>query len=304
LIVRDAFDNDAITMREDQLDGDNAYKGGDAGDIDGDGRDEIVIIRDNRIRIYPNPESSINYQLIERFTDGENIKLGNVDGAGLAPRSKLVASQSQISGELKPGVSNGRTSVVEVEDATKSIQYPFTLSREGETSWATVTYTQTTFPVFLNVKFNSIGIQPGVHTGRILVNASGSNIDNNPLPIDLSLTVDNAVKSEPSAANFPYYPCSGHLPARDMTLSLSASASVSYTAEIEGNPAWASVAPEAGTLPEQVRVSVDPTKRPSNFVEADLLVTIDLPRQPGIVSRIPVNLACASNRLLAPFVSH
>lgn len=304
LIIRSSNSSDALTLREDQLDGDNAYKGGDAGDIDGDGRDEIVIIRDNRIRIYPDPQSSIAYNLIERFTDGENVKLGNVDGAGLASRSKLVASQSQISRELKPGVSNGGTAVIEVEDVTKSVQYPFTLSREGVSGWATVTYTQTTFPVFLNVQFNSAGIQPGMHTGRILVTASGSNIDNNPLPIDLSLTVANVVNSEPSAASFLYYPCSGQLSSRDATLSLSASSPVSYTAEIEGNPTWAAISPEAGTLPEQVRVSVDPSKHPGASGEADLLVTIDLPNQPGIISRIPINLICASNRLLMPAVSH
>ena len=37
---------------------DNGYRAGAAGDIDGDSRDEIVIMRDNKIRTYPDANVS------------------------------------------------------------------------------------------------------------------------------------------------------------------------------------------------------------------------------------------------------
>jgi hypothetical protein len=49
-----------------------------------------------------------------------------------------------------------------------------------------------------------------------------------------------------------------------------------------------------------VTVSVDPNLRPADIVSVDLLVTVDLPNEQGIVNRIPIALACPANRIFMP----
>lgn len=73
----------APVLLEAQLDGDSGYQSGAGGDVDGDGIDEIVIMRDNRIRVYYAPESSVEREDIVTPTNRFDIHLGNVDANGL-----------------------------------------------------------------------------------------------------------------------------------------------------------------------------------------------------------------------------
>ena len=54
--------NDAVGLGDVRLDADNGYRAGVAGDIDGDGRDEIVVMRNDRIRMFTEPEKSASVQ--------------------------------------------------------------------------------------------------------------------------------------------------------------------------------------------------------------------------------------------------
>lgn len=302
LVLRDGNNNDNPVLREDLLDGDNEYKGGDGGDIDGDGRDEIVVIRNNRIRIYPEPESSVTYQLIERFTNGLTVKLGNVDAAGLAQGPRLFASRSQVEATLQPGQTSGATHI-RLQDATKGSALPFTLDVQGADEWVNVTQTSTTTPATVTVTLDAKDVQPGEYSGRIVVDVTTSGVQNEPLVINLRLRVGSVVEANPTSVEFVYYPCQEPLSPREQSIQLSASDEVSYTAQIDGNPDWLTVSPEAGVLPETVTVSVDPSLRPADIVRADLLVTIDLPGLPGIVNRVPIFLTCPANRNYLPRIS-
>ena len=302
LVLRDGNNNDNAVLIEAQLDGDNEYKGGDGGDIDGDGRDEIVVIRNNRIRIYPEPESSVTFQLIERFTNGQTVKLGNVDAAGLAQEPRLFASLSQIEATLQPGQTS-RVTHIRLQDATKGSALPFTLDVQGADEWANVTQTASTTPATVTVTLDARDVQPGLYTGRIVVDVTTPGVQNDPQVINLRLRVGSAVSANPTSVEFMYDPCQEPLELREQIVQLSASDAVSYTAQIEGNPAWLTVSPEAGVLPEAVTVSVDPSLRPSDIVRTDLLVTIDLPGLPGLVNRVPVFVACPATRTYAPMIS-
>lgn len=302
LIVRDGNNNDTLTLREDLLDGDNEYRGGDGGDIDGDGRDEIVLVRNNRIRIYHAPESSVEYELLERFTDGQTVKLGNVDAAGLAQRPLLSASQTFVSAVLQPGATSGNTTIT-ISDAAKGFSMQYSVIIQGAAEWIRVSPRSGLTPNDLTVSFDADGVEPGEYTGRLLVDVASSNVDNDPLVIELSLRVQAVVDAQPNSVDFLYYSCAEPFAPTERTVALSASDAISYTAQIEGNPSWVTVAPEAGVLPEQVLVSVDPAFRPADIVDADLLVTVDLPNEPGVVNRFPITLACGSVRNYLPIVT-
>ena len=301
LIVRDGNNNDTLTLREDLLDGDNEYKGGDGGDIDGDGFDEIVLIRNNRIRIYHEPESSVNYELVERFTNGQTVIVGNVDAAGLAQRPLLSASQTSLSAVLEPGESSGNTTII-IKDGAKGFSMQYSVIIQGATAWIRVSPRTGLTPNELTVSFTAEGIPPGDYSGRLLVDVAGSNVDNNPLVIDLSLRVKAAVEATPASADFLYFSCTEPYAPTERSIRLSAPSALSYTAQIEGEPSWVTVSPEAGVLPEQVVIIVDPALRPADIVQTALLVTVDLPGETGVVNRIPIHLACGSQRTYLPTV--
>jgi hypothetical protein len=212
LILRDGNNNDSLTLHEQQLDGDNEYKGGDGGDIDGDGRDEIVLVRNNRIRIYTEPESSTEYTLIEYFTNGTTVKVGNVDAAGLAQRSRVVASQSSSSATLAPGRrSTPRT--ITIQDATRGAILPFTIDVQGADEWIEVTASQNRTPATLSLTFISENVDPGEYSGTVVIDFTSANVDNDPIAIAVSLRVEEVITASPSSVSFVYYPCQESLQA-------------------------------------------------------------------------------------------
>lgn len=302
LIVRDGNNNDTIQVREELLDGDNEYKGGAAGNIDDDGGDEIVLVRNNRIRIYDDPDSSRDYRLIERFTDGRHVLLGNVDAAGLSNTSRLFVSLSSISADLQPG-EVGSTRVITILDATRGTNMPFTIRLEGAEAWANVEHNDNLTPESIHVTLHAQNVQPGEYSGRLIIDVERAGVENEPVAVALSLRVARVVSASPPSVTFFYVPCTEPLEPRSREVSLSAGSALTYTAEIEGNPPWATVAPEAGVLPETVRVSVDPALRPRDIVSADLLITVDLPEREGVVNRIPVSIVCPAYQVYGPRLS-
>ncbi len=112
LFVRDNG-NDVIRLGELRLDADNGYRTGTGGDFDGDGRDEIAIMRDSRIRIYTEPERSAEKVDFDVSTNSALIRAGNLDANGLADASRFAASPGMISDALPTGAVSGTQRGVE-----------------------------------------------------------------------------------------------------------------------------------------------------------------------------------------------
>ncbi len=81
-----AGDNPLVIANIEQvLDTDNGYRGAAGGDVDGDGKDEIVIIRNNRMRIYLEPDKSMSIIRDDTIvTDSKNIRIADLDANGFS----------------------------------------------------------------------------------------------------------------------------------------------------------------------------------------------------------------------------
>ena len=306
LVIRDGGNNDTLAMSEALLDGDNEYRGADGGDIDGDGDGEIVLVRNNRIRIYTEPETSAAFDLYERFTNGEVVRVGNVDAAGLAQRPRLVASRTQIRAQLQPG-QVGETFDIEVQDVTKGAIMAFEVLIDGADDWVIIEQADNLTPATFSVTLDATNVSPGEYRGRLLVDVATSNVEHDPLEIELSLTVGSILRASPASVDFVYYPCIEPIPLADprnvVTTTLRATGNYTYSVLTRDLPAWLGVAPTVGTLPDVVTVTVDPAARPADFVTFDLPVLVDLPSVPGVLERIPVHVACPTMRTHAPLIA-
>jgi hypothetical protein len=297
LIVRDGNSNDAVTMQEALLDGDNEYRGGDAGDIDGDGRDELVVIRNNRIRIYPEPEASATFDLYELFTNGSTVAVGNVDAAGFAPQSRVLVSPTRVSAILQPG-ERGSSVQIEIEDITRGANLNFAVNVLGAQSWTELEVADNVTPATFSVRLNAEGVDPGTYMGQLVIDLEAQNVENDPLIVALELVVHPVIRVSPSFVLFSCKDSSG----QELRVALSADEAQEYSAQIEGNPAWLTVVPEAGLLPEEVVVRYDPAQKPVDAPNSNLLVTVDLPDEPGIVHRIPIIAACPHELQFLPIL--
>lgn len=302
LILRDHGDNDFTGGREDLLDGDNAYKGGDAGDTDGDGRDEIVVVRDNRIRIYNDPVQSMTYQLIERDTDGQTVRLGNVDAAGLSHRPFLVASSIVISDVLAPGVESGLPQTVTVQDGGQGTEIPFEIIVQGAEDWVTVAQSDDVTPASLSITFNTAELQPGEYSGRVIVDAQPAGVENDPLAIDLQLHVESPITASPASVDFLYYRCEEAPASLERIVRVSSLGAQSFTTQIEGDPEWVNVTPAVGTLPEELVIDIEDGFRPKEDLSIDMVIAVNMADGLAVRHHVPIHLRCAEHRIVAPLI--
>jgi hypothetical protein len=96
LLARNRGSDSLIPNFEQPLDGDSGFRVGAAGDVDGDGLDEIVVMRDTRIRIYQDPNVNMS-TLREDFvtTDKKNLFIADLDRNGfLSGQDPLPLTES------------------------------------------------------------------------------------------------------------------------------------------------------------------------------------------------------------------
>ncbi len=182
------------------LDADNGYKYGAAGDIDGDRIDEIVIIRDNKIRWYR--EANLNAVATDgpaTTTNTRSVAIGDLDRAGTFTGPALGASPRQIIQDVYLGLPDAwgiNAGTINVQNINTNDAIPFQAQR-GQL-WLSVA--------------PSIGVAPGKNAGsfpfRWSVNTNGmvlgetwateikivktdpdQTVDNSPLTIPVSVTV-------------------------------------------------------------------------------------------------------------------
>ncbi len=121
LIMRDDWGNDR--ERNEELiewalmeGGDrNEFRRGAGGDVDGDGKDEIVIIRDDRIRIFHRPENGeereSDYDDHDLDTNRDTIVIGDLDTNGFVEGPTLATDKTMIDATVAAGTVSGEYTI-------------------------------------------------------------------------------------------------------------------------------------------------------------------------------------------------
>ena len=116
LIVRSNGDDQVISEFQNGLPlaEDNGYLAGAAGDIDGDGKDEIVIIRNNNIRYYPDANTSAQAVDYSTTTNRRTIAIGDLDAAGSTSGPLFATSVAKLDLQVNYGfVTTGQITIKE-----------------------------------------------------------------------------------------------------------------------------------------------------------------------------------------------
>jgi hypothetical protein len=203
---------------------------------------------------------------------------------------------------LSPGQQSISPKLVSLQDAALGTALPFTFAVEGAEAWVNVTASGSTTPATLAVSFDAAELQPGEYHGSIVVDVQSSGVQNDPLRIALELTVESVVTASPARVDFIFDPCEELRSIQTEVVKLTGTDAFTYTARIQGNPDWLTVEPETGTLPDEVTIELNPALKPDDIFSANLLVTVDLP--PTVVTRVPIAILCANQRLYAPLISN
>jgi hypothetical protein len=244
------------------LDGDGGYQVGAGGDVNGNGKDEIVIMRNDRIRLYYNVESGntnnfTDYSNIS--TNGRSIALANLDGTGFVPGARLAVDQDNIELEGTAGLpSQGIIRLIRVSNVGSGGNIPFTVRKVGNANWFTMTFdniaqTDRIGNIYLS-EFNATNLAPGTYTERLEITSSNTTVVNQPFYIDVRFTV-RAAPFSLSQRTLAMIQPAGQAITPTTNVAITGLPGLTFSAALLSKPAFDQAAETLGQTPNLARLT-------------------------------------------------
>jgi len=308
---------DASFVFEAPLDTDNGYRYGAAGDIDGDGKDELALVRDRGLMIFDAPEANTAFRTQSMATNARTIALGNLDALG---KDWLAASRMRFDLSLAAGKKIGAQ--LQLTNLTRpSNPIGFDVRLLPNVSFLWLDQNSGVTPATIGLTVDATELLPGIYGTNLAVTALDPLVANSPLTIPVIVEVLAGVAVRPSAIAIAARVdpategCHGVLETQ-RTLEVLGTAGSTYTVTVaagsqagvaETAPAvsadWLTVEPVSLTVPSVIRLvfdthQLDAPGAYSAVVAIDALVAD--PSQTPISLRVPVNVLCIREALYLP----
>lgn len=140
-----------------RLDDDNGYRVAAAGDLDGDGKDEIALARDTGLLIFREPASSTTLtQTVTTPTNRRTLAIGNLDALG---RDFLTSAPPSLNFSVRAGERAPAQSVA-LSNLTRSGSIPFVVEILPRVGFASVTPVAGATPANLSVAVDATDLLP------------------------------------------------------------------------------------------------------------------------------------------------
>ena len=198
-----------------------------SGDIDGDGKDEIILAGRSRLLWYPEAHNSASTLSFNIATNRRSLAIGDLDRNGFNAGPQFGTSVSSIETTVEYGfVKQGTFTLqnINTEDAV-----PYEIALEGTAyTWLNV-YPSAGFapgknsaPLQINYTINGAVLTPEQsYQSAFLITSSNPAVTNDPLrlPIKVSVTMP-PLRADPPGATAFYFPCQEPLNPRQLSVQI------------------------------------------------------------------------------------
>jgi len=190
------------------LDTDNGYKAGATGDTDGDGRAEVIIMRNNGIRIYTAPESN-SAALIDTAltvtTDQQTIAAGNLDRNGVRLLPKLSVT-TLLFNQVTLYAGQQRNMTLQVDTLTTGAPgpIPFTIAAVDQPAWLVLMAQDGITNSTIDVQLDASTLREGLYQATILITSPDKTVANTPFSLTVNLQVLPGLVPKTTSLVVPY----------------------------------------------------------------------------------------------------
>jgi hypothetical protein len=269
------------------------------GDTDGDGKDEIVILKSDRYRIYTDPDAGS--QATETngsfYTPSSSVTgivsnlpymtLANVD-TGIVSGPTLGVTPASLTFRLDCGGTSPLTSLSITNIGTgSSIFWQAQAIETNGSGWLHLDKSSGTTPGTVNVSV-SPGVAKGNYTGKIEVTTTDPAVQNKTVDVPVSYEqLCGGFVVSPTTLNFSDVPwgSTGSKP-----VAISAPGSTGWSAEVVKGSAWLTLSAASGTTPSTLYVSVNPAAAGIGVSQGTVEITAANHALPGFRQSVYVNL--------------
>jgi hypothetical protein len=187
-----------------ELTGQDKWNGIQAGDLDGDGKDEIIVMSPNEYLVYNQPD--VNTAAVSfpgSYSTTGRFAVGNLDGSGFVAGPALGVSPLTVTLNLQSG--QNASQVININNiGVGTLTWTATVV-EGA-GWLSMAPASGTAPSAPQLLVNTGGVAPGSYVGRVRIDGGGG-AANSPQIITVNLTVTAPQFSvQPTRVSWIYTP--------------------------------------------------------------------------------------------------
>ncbi len=276
--------------------GGNLFKLVRTGDVDGDGRDEILILRGDRIRTYTEPELSNafvdttgSFYTAGSVSNFPTMAVANLDGAGMPLGPTLTVTPGSLTFNLE--YSQAVTpQTLRVENSGTSTPINWQAQVITASPWLLLSKTSGVTNDTLNVSIDTRAVGPGTYTGTIRFTSNTPGVVNATQDVQVTLNLTGVgMVVTPSRVSFEVE--YGNTAEKPVSItSAGGSAQFNWQAAVIDGAAWLSVSPAQGTSPSTMRVIVNATAAGPGVRQGTIRVSAMDPNVANGVQYITVDL--------------
>ena len=309
-----------------RLDADNGYQSLAGGDVDGDGKDEVVVMRGDKIRIFTDPGAGATAKTLFNdypfITNKFAIEIGDLDKNGFQIGYELISDKTSMSATLSAGdklADAGLFTVkLNVDNVPKQHNAP---TVEGLPSDVKVNFRQigddtvgTTPTSYLLEIDASTSVSPrptAPYQGFIVVTSNDSEVKK-PLRLPFTLTLNYArLEVSSSSVAFTYLPCTTTLASKTQDITVLGSEGVTFNvfdsgvlaSDVIDADSWLTVSPRSGETGDTLTFTIDPTKWTSQQPEWKQVLVRGDGKTGNQIREINVVAFCVTSQSFLPLVN-
>lgn len=311
----------------------NDFRYGAAGDLNGDGVDEVAVISGSQIRIFSNlTASAVTATNVAVSSNALTIAIGNLSANGFVTLDTLAVSPARLDFTIAAGGQSASAQSVAIGNSASSNPIPLVIHTSTSAPYLRWTLSDNSTPATLSVSIDGRDLLPGLtYAAEILVDSGAGNVLNAPLKLPVVVKVTDGLVLRPSGANLVRQDCATPGATGDAAatvdlrvlgtpgIAFSAKvgpAGVSGAAPVQATDAvtwpvagelpWITAATSPSTTtPSLISLALDTTKAnsgaPSPFNQAVVQVTGSLSGASFERSAV-ITLVCANNVVYFPYV--
>lgn len=275
-----------------------------AGDLDGDGRDEPVIIRETAVRYYPQPEVNDSFQEISGNWR-QWFVLANVDGGGVSNEPELVVDPTSLSFQADFGGTAPAPKTFVVRNGSNTGNLVWSSTVLGGSSWINVVPPNGSAGPngqTVSVTVNPIGLSPATYQGTIRITATQNGVPVAGSPKDVTVTmVVRAPSLVVSPASLSFVAQAGGTAPPSLLLQVGSTGVqgvVAWNLTVVGNAPWLTVTPTGGVAPTTVTVGASTANVAPGTYSAIIRITANDPAVGNSPVDVPVSLLITAPTLV------
>lgn len=226
------------------------------GDVDADGRDELIVMAADEYLIYTEPVASAAFTPYPgSYSTSLSMAAGNLDGNGIPQGPRLSVSPTTVNRAITAGQS-GTQAIQITNTGTGTLNWTASVTQGA--NWLSVQPTSGTAPATATLTMNASALTAGTYVGRVRISGQagvvGSPVD---VTVNLTVTAPAAPRLSIDPTSITLSVQSGQSSTQQVQIANTGAGTLSWTAALINGSPWLSFSPSSGTAPGTLTLTLD-----------------------------------------------